>query len=69
MGMIQIDFFSIVIGYIVGVLLTWSLCFTIYGMENEQKTESDCGHLYSGIRNGSGGRFDITYHGTKPIDG
>jgi len=32
--MIDLDFISVVIGYIVGVCLTWSLTFTLFGCEN-----------------------------------
>ena len=31
--MIEIDFISVVVGYIVGVCLTWSLTFTLFGCE------------------------------------
>ena len=39
---IEIDFISVVVGYIVGVCLTWSLTFTLFGCEkcdNEEKEE------------------------------
>ena len=35
MGLIQMDLQSIVIGYMVGVMLMWSICETIYGTETE----------------------------------
>lgn len=41
MGLIEIDFLSIVVGYVVGVALMWSLCNTFYGENNEQQTETD----------------------------
>lgn len=31
--MIELDFISVVIGYIIGVCLTWSLTFTLFGCE------------------------------------
>jgi hypothetical protein len=33
MGLIQMDLQSIVIGYMVGVMLMWSICETLYGIE------------------------------------
>ena len=41
MGIIDLDFQSIVIGYVVGVALMWSLNETLYGDNNEQRTETD----------------------------
>ena len=41
MGIIDLDFQSIVVGYMVGVMLMWSLCNTLYGDNNEQRTETD----------------------------
>ena len=41
MGIIEIDFQSIVVGYMVGVMLMWSLCNTLYGDNNEQRKETD----------------------------
>ena len=41
MGLIDMDFQSIVIGYAVGVALMWSLNETLYGDNNEQRTETD----------------------------
>ena len=41
MGLIEIDFLSIVVGYVVGVWLMWSICTTSYGDNNEQRTETD----------------------------
>ena len=41
MGLIDMDFQSIVIGYAVGVALMWSLNETLYGANNEQRTETD----------------------------
>ena len=38
--MIELDFISVVVGYVVGVCLTWSLTFTLFGCEkcdNENK--------------------------------
>lgn len=66
---IEIDFLSVTLGYIIGVLLTWSLCFTIYGNEDEQKTTNNGRYLYSGIRHGDGRDFDYTFIGNRPTDG
>ena len=41
MGIIDLDFQSIVIGYIVGVALMWSICETLYGDNNEKRAETD----------------------------
>jgi len=41
MGLIQIDFLSIVVGYMIGVALMWSLCNTFYGENNATRTETD----------------------------
>ena len=41
MGLIDMDFQSIVIGYAVGVALMWSLCETLYGDNNEKRAETD----------------------------
>ena len=54
MGLIQIDFLSIVVGYVVGVALMWSLNETLYGDNNEQRTETDSKH--------SRPRYDRRYH-------
>jgi hypothetical protein len=43
MGLISIDFQSIVIGYAVGIALMWSLHELLYGdNNNEKRTETDC---------------------------
>ena len=44
MGLISLDFQSIVIGYAVGVALMWSLNELLYGDNNEQRTETDSEH-------------------------
>ena len=44
MGLINMDFQSIVIGYMVGVALMWSLNELLYGDNNEQRTETDSEH-------------------------
>ena len=54
MGIIEIDFQSIVVGYMVGVMLMWSLCNTLYGDNNEQRTETDCKDTRP--------KFDRRYH-------
>jgi len=41
MGIIEMDLQSIVIGYMVGVALMWSLCETLYGDNNEKRAEKD----------------------------
>ncbi len=41
MGIIEMDLQSIVIGYMVGVALMWSICETLYGDNNEERTETD----------------------------
>ncbi len=52
--MIEIDFISVVIGYIVGVLLTWSLTFTLFGCEKcDAKQKADREYPYSSIYGGN----------------
>ena len=61
MGIIEMDLQSIVIGYMVGVMLMWSLCNTLYGDNNEQRTETDFKHPRP--------RYDRRYnmlHGDSP---
>lgn len=38
---IEIDFISVVIGYVVGVFLTWSLTFTLFGCEKCDNNETN----------------------------
>ena len=40
MGIIEMDLQSIVIGYMIGVALMWSLCETLYG-DNNERSEKD----------------------------
>ena len=40
MGLISMDFQSIVIGYVVGVALMWSINETLYG-DNNERSEKD----------------------------
>ena len=54
MGLISMDFQSIVIGYVVGVALMWSLNETLYGDNNEQKAETDSENTRP--------RYDRRYH-------
>ena len=54
MNIIEVDFLSIVIGYMVGVMLMWSLCNTFYGENNEQRTETDSKYTRP--------RYDRRYH-------
>jgi hypothetical protein len=61
MGLIEMDLQSIVIGYMVGVALMWSICETLYGDNNEQRTEKDSKDTRP--------RYDRRYHmlyGDKP---
>ena len=44
---IEIDFISVVIGYIIGVFLTWSLTFTLYGCDDDKETKTNFEHMYS----------------------
>ena len=41
MGLISMDFQSVVIGYAIGIALMWSINETLYGDNNEQRTEKD----------------------------
>ena len=54
MGLIQIDFLSIVVGYMVGVALMWSLSETLYGDNNETRSEKDSENIRP--------RYDRRYH-------
>tara|TARA_B110000503_G_C6843147_1_gene287683 strand:- start:243 stop:431 length:189 start_codon:yes stop_codon:yes gene_type:complete len=54
MGLIQIDFLSIVVGYMVGVALMWSLSNTLYGDNNETRAEKDSENIRP--------RYDRRYH-------
>ena len=54
MGLIDLDFQSIVVGYMVGVALMWSLCNTFYGENNEQRTEKESQDIRP--------RYDRRYH-------
>lgn len=56
--MIELDFISVVVGYILGVCLTWSLTFTLFGCEkcdNENKEN----HQYT---------YDSVYGWNYPYD-
>ena len=53
MGLIEMDLQSIVIGYMVGVMLMWSLCNTLYG-DNYDGKETDCKDTRP--------RYDRRYH-------
>ena len=48
------DFQSIVIGYVVGVALMWSINETLYGDNNEQRAETDSENTRP--------RYDRRYH-------
>jgi hypothetical protein len=54
MGIIEMDLQSIVIGYMVGVALMWSLCETLYGDNNEKRAKKD----FENTRP----RYDRRYH-------
>ena len=54
MGLIEIDFLSIVVGYMVGVALMWSLSETLYGDNNETRAEKDSENIRP--------RYDRRYH-------
>ena len=54
MGLISIDFQSVVIGYAAGVALMWSLNEVLYGDNDEQRTETDSEHTRP--------KFDRRYH-------
>jgi len=48
--MIELDFISVAVGYVVGVLLTWSLTFTLFGCEKcDAKQKADSEYPYSSI--------------------
>ena len=53
MGIIDLDFQSIVIGYVVGVALMWSLCEKLYG-ESDYGKETDSENTRP--------KFDRRYH-------
>jgi hypothetical protein len=54
MGLIEMDLQSIVIGYMVGIALMWSLCETLYGDNNEKRAEKDSENTRP--------RYDHRYH-------
>ena len=54
MGLISIDFQSVVIGYAAGVALMWSLNEVLYGDNDEQRTETDSKYTRP--------KFDRRYH-------
>ena len=39
--MIELDMISVVVGYVGGVLLTWSLTFTLYGCDENGKQQRE----------------------------
>lgn len=53
MGLIDLDFMSIVIGYVVGVALMWSISETLYG-DNNERSEKDSENTRP--------RYDRRYH-------
>ena len=54
MGLIDLNIQSIVIGYVVGVWLMWSICTTLYGDNNETRAEKDSENIRP--------RYDRRYH-------
>jgi hypothetical protein len=54
MGLIDLDFMSIVIGYVVGVALMWSISETLYGDNNGTRAEKDSENIRP--------RYDRRYH-------
>ena len=54
MGIIDLNIQSIVIGYVVGVALMWSLCETLYGDNNAKRAEKDSENIRP--------RYDRRYH-------
>ena len=55
MGLITMDFQSVVIGYAIGIALMWSLHELLYGdNNNEQRTETDSKNTRP--------RYDRRYH-------
>ena len=54
MGLISMDFQSVIIGYAAGVALMWSLNEVLYGDNDEQRTETDSEHTRP--------KFDRRYH-------
>ena len=60
MGLISMDFQSVIIGYAAGVALMWSLNEVLYGDNNEQRTETDCKDIDDGLYS----RLDSMYNST-----
>ena len=54
MGFISVDFQSIVIGYAVGIALMWSINETLYGDNNNERSEKDSANTRP--------RYDRRYH-------
>ena len=54
MGIIDLDFMSIIVGYVVGVALMWSISETLYGDNNEKRAEKDSENIRP--------RYDRRYH-------
>ena len=54
MGLISMDFQSVIIGYAAGVALMWSLNEVLYGDNDEQRTETDSENTRP--------RYDRRYH-------
>ncbi len=54
MGIISVDFQSVVIGYAVGIALMWSINETLYGDNNNERSEKDSANTRP--------RYDRRYH-------
>ena len=59
MGLIELDFQSIVIGYMVGVALMWSICNLLYG-DNDEQEQTDCKDINHGIHHGHNNMYNST---------
>ena len=59
MGIIELDFQSIVIGYMVGVALMWSICNLLYG-DNDEQEQTDCKDITSGVHHGHNSMYNST---------
>lgn len=66
--MMEINWFSIMIGYIIGVSLMWSLCSTIYLEENDEN-EKNNKHSTSSIYGWNYDVFDYSHSRRSPSDG
>jgi len=49
MGIIEVDFISLSIGYVAGTLLCWSLQQTLYGDSDDRQTEDYRERMYTSL--------------------